>query len=316
MFIKRNTTHLSGVLFLTPVFVALLALCGCVKERTVDEEKTGSPVTFIPVGIEKGEEQEAETKAVTPTTSLDGTGFYVSAVRGTPGSDTERWTNVHFSKSGDSFKGGKYWSTGSDQNYRFFASNASLSYSSSGATVSVTNGTDVVCAYKPDPVYGARNTLQFDHIFARISTVTVAATAPYNISDVSISIVNVKTGGTYNLYSGAGQSSGTGWSALTPSDPSETQLYSYSGTITSGTSHQGSDNDLYVVPGLYQLKAYWVAGVGDYSQTYSSKTSVSNVSIQAGMINSISCSLSGDATSLTFSVSVTPWGVSNRTATF
>lgn len=307
MYLNRLHRALALCLLLLPV------VAGCRKADPA-EELTGSPITFIPRGVEQ-DGSEDQTKAVTPTTSLDGTGFYVSAVNGNPGADVQKWTNVHFSKSGDSFVSSKYWPV-SNQNYRFFASSAPLTYTSSGATISANNTSDIVCAYKSNPVYGARNTLQFEHIFARISTITVAATAPYNVSNISIWIVNPKTGGTYNLYSGAGQTSGTGWSSLTPTSSGETRLYYNTGTIASGASHTGSNNDYYVVPGLYQLKATWTAGVGDYSQTYSTKTSVSNVSIQAGMVNSISCSLSGDATSLTFSVSVTPWGSSNRTATF
>ena len=283
----------------------LPVVAGC-RKADAAEELTGSPITFIPRGAEQdgGEDQ---TKAVTPTTSLDATGFYVSAVNGNPGADVQKWTNVHFSKSGDSFVSSKYWPI-SNQNYRFFASSAPLTYTSSGATISATNTSDIVCAYKSNPVYGARNTLQFDHIFARISTVTVAATAPYNISNVSIWIVNAKTGGTYNLYSGAGQTSGTGWSSLTPSGSSETQLYSNTGTITAGDSSTGVNNDLYIVPGTYQLKATWTASVDDYSQTYTTKTSVSNVFIQGGKVNSISVSLSGDATEITFSIAVADWG--------
>ena len=279
--------------------LALSLLLSCRK----DDEPTGTAeVSFLPRGIAL----EDQTKAAV-TTSLDATGFYASAVTGSAGSDVNAWSNVQFHKSGDDFKGGKYWPQ-SDPSYRFYAANRPLTYGSGGATISASNDLDVVCAYKSNPTYGTRNTLQFDHIFARISTVTVSATAPYNISAITIWIVNPKTGGTYNLYTGSGRIDGTGWSSLTPSSSTQTQLFSNAGTITAGDSSTGVNNDLYIVPGTYQLKATWTASVDDYSQTYTTKTSVSNVFIQGGKVNSISVSLSGDATEITFSIAVADWG--------
>lgn len=299
MYLNRLHRALALCLLLLPV------VAGCRKADTA-EELTGSPITFIPRGAEL-DGSEDQTKAVTPTTSLDGTGFYVSAVNGNPGADVQKWTNVHFSKSGDSFVSSKYWPV-SNQNYRFFASSAPLTYTSSGATISANNTSDIVCAYKSNPVYGARNTLQFEHIFARISTVTVAATAPYNVSNISIWIVNPKTGGTYNLYSGAGQTSGTGWSSLTPSGSSETQLYSNAGTIAAGGSNTGSDNDLYLVPGTYFLRASWTAGIDNYTESFVDKVSSTPVSVVGGKVNAIEAVLDGNATEIRFAVSLSPWG--------
>ena len=281
-------------------------LSSCNKGFSDIEQLTSSEVSFIPKGVSLEDGGLTKTSPAV-TVSLDGTGFYASAVKGSAGSDVQAWTNVHFVKSGSDFKGGKYWPV-SDPSYRFFGANVPLTYSSGGATISASNDVDVVCAYKSNPTYGARNTLQFDHIFARISTVKVTAASPYNISNVTIWIVNPKTGGTYNLYTGNGHNDGTGWSSLTPAGSSQTALYSNAGVISSGSSNTGADNNLFLVPGNYQLKASWTADVDDYSQSYTTRTSIGNVSVQGGKVNSIECSLSGDASHLNFIINVTSWG--------
>ena len=270
-----------------------------------EEVFTKTQVSFIPKGVEDGAATKAEV-----VSSLDATGFYASAVTGTSGSDVAAWTNVQFTKVGDDFVGGKYWPA-SNPSFRFFGSNAPLTYTAGGATVSASNTTDIVCAYKDSPVYGARNTLQFDHIYARVGAVTVSATAPYTVSDVTIYLVDAKTGGTYNLYTGAGHSDGTGWSNLTPSVATDLQIYRNAGSIASGNSGTGTSPDLYVVPGVYELKASWTASVGDYSEGYETMSSTSTVSIQGGKVNTISCSLAGDASEVRFSVGVEAWGSRN-----
>lgn len=288
----------------------ILTLAGC---QAVDVPDAGgqTPVSFVPKGID---EDERATKA-SAVTSLDASGFYASAVTGSEGADAAAWTSVHFSKTGGSFTGNKYWPA-TNPSYRFYASNIPLSYGATGATVTATNETDVICAYKPSPTYAASNTLQFEHIFARISTVTVTATSPYNVSDVTISIVNAKTGGIYNLYTGTGQIDGTGWSSLTPDTETQTPIYTNSGTISAGGSHTGADNDFYLVPGTYWVRATWTATVGDYTQTYSTKNSTGSIFVQGGKVNTISATLSADATQLILGVSVTAWGSAEKTATF
>ena len=298
------------------VVLSLLCATSCNKhaiddETRFEEEMTGTEVSFLPKGIMNEDDIDTKTSVVT---SLDASGFYASAVKGSPGSDIQAWSNVSFTKVGDDFKGGKYWPI-NNPSYRFYAANVPLTYSSGGATVSAENSIDVVCAYKASPTYGARNTLNFEHIYARIGTVNVTATAPYSISNVTIWIVNPKTGGTYNLYTGAGATDATGWSSLTPSSAYNSQIFSRSPAISSGSS-AGVANDFYVVPGTYQLKATWTAGVGDYSQTYTTKTSTTNVTIQRGKVNTINCSLSGDASSITVSVSLMAWQSENIIASF
>lgn len=291
-----------AVLFGMAMFLTLSCQRSSLPAVEPEEVFTETQVSFIPKGVEDGAATKAEV-----VSSLDATGFYASAVTGTPGADVAAWTNVQFTKVGDDFLGGKYWPA-SNPSFRFFGSNVPLTYSATGATVSASNTTDIVCAYKDSPVYGARNTLQFDHIYARVGAVTVSATAPYTVSDVTIYLVDAKTGGTYNLYTGAGQSDGTGWSNLTPSVATDLQIYRNAGSITSGNSGTGTSPDLYVVPGDYELKASWTASVGDYSEDFETMSSTSTVSIQGGKVNIISCSFAGDASEVRFSVGVEAWG--------
>lgn len=294
-----------AVLFGMAMFLTLSCQRSSLPAVEPEEVFTETQVSFIPKGVEDGAATKAEV-----VSSLDATGFYASAVTGTPGADVAAWTNVQFTKIGDDFVGGKYWPA-SNPSFRFFGSNAPLTYTATGATVSASNTTDIVCAYKDSPVYGARNTLQFDHIYARVGAVTVSATAPYTVSDVTIYLVDAKTGGTYNLYTGAGHSDGTGWSNLTPSVATDLQIYRNAGSIVSGNSGTGTSPDLYVVPGEYELKASWTASVGDYSEGYETMSSTSTVSIQGGKVNTISCSLAGDASEVRFSVGVEAWGTRN-----
>ena len=239
----------------------------------------------------------AETKATEATEStLNSSGFYVSCTTGSAGNETNVWNNVAFSKSGSYFVaggGGKWWPD-ANPSYHFYASNAALTFNAGGCTVAATNATDVVCAYMPSPTYKSRNTLQFKHIFARITDVTFSAADGYTISGISVT-VTPKTGGTYNLRTGSGQTDGTGWSSLTTG----------SATAIANSTPGTKSNNLYLVPGRYVLTAFWTATKGDYTKTFSNKTY--EINVVGGKCNVITASLVGDASAIEFSMSVTPW---------
>lgn len=239
-----------------------------------------------------------DTKATEVTdASLGASGIRVSATTGSAGSETSVWNNVVFTKSGSVFKagdGGKWWPS-TDPGYHFSASNAALTFSAAGTTVAATNATDVVCAYMPNPTYKGTNTLEFKHIFARITDVTFSSIDGYTISGISVTITP-KTGGTYNLRTGNGHTDGTGWSSLTTG--SATGI----ANATPGTK----SNDLYLVPGTYTLTASWTATKGNYTKTFSNKTV--DIAVVGGCRNSITASLTGDASEVLFSVSVAAWG--------
>lgn len=240
----------------------------------------------------------ASTRAsVVDVSTLNAAGFNVSCTTGAAGSEVSVWNNAAFHRSGDRFvsgDGGHCWPA-IDLGYHFAASNAALSFSPSGTTVSATNATDVVCAYLPDPTFNAANTLQFKHIFARLCDVTFSALDGYSISGISVTLTP-KTGGTYNLRTGNGRTDGTGWSDMV--EGSAVPI----AAATPGTQA----NDLYLVPGTYTLSASWTASKGAFTRTYSNKTC--EVSLVGGSCNSITASLTGNATEVEYSVGVTAWG--------
>lgn len=276
----------------------------------------------------------ADTKA-TAATSI--TSFRASVTTGTPGSETQAspcWSNVVFTSDGASAptyvaSPSKYWPLANPQ-YHVYAVAASpaaaaataaaatnLTFGAAGTSITLASDVDkdVVCAYLPygttggtTAVYKAKNALSFEHVFGRLSTVKVKAAGGYAVSNVSICLVNAKTGGTYNLRTGAGRHDGTGWSALSPADGSCPVLYTYAGTIAVGGSNTGSDNDLYLVPGTYFLRASWTAGIDNYTESFVDKVSSTPVSVVGGKVNAIEAVLGGNATEIRFAVSLSPWG--------
>lgn len=229
--------------------------------------------------------------------------FHVACTRGV-GSETSVWENTVFVSDGapvPTYRGGRFWPV-NDPGYHFFASNAPLSFGADGTAATVDGSTDVVCAYLPEPAYKMKNSLSFEHIFARVGQVTVTADDSYDISDVSVTIVP-KTSGTYNLRTGAGKKDGTGWSETVASAGPST-IASAESIARGGSSV--SMNDIYLIPGTYELTATWTAKRGEYVETFTGKTA--RVSLVAGEVNKLTTTLSGHAAELEFGVEITPWG--------
>lgn len=287
--------RITALLLLSAALVAGCSKAGEAERVSADEVafRAGGPAFSA----------EVTTKA-TAVTQASLTGFNVAAATGTAGSSDVAVWNGAFTKSGSLFTGGKVWPS-SNPNYHFYASNAALTVGASGATVAATSATDVVCAYLPvgEVGYRSTNTLAFSHVFARLGDVTVLSATGYTLSGVSITIVP-KTGGTYNLFAGAGKSDGTGWSSTT--NGSSTGIAS----ATGGTK----SNDIYLVPGTYELTASWTATKGDYVQTFSGKTKT--VALVGGKVNKISTTLGGSADEIEFSMSVADWGENNVAVSF
>ena len=210
MIYNRLKSVMGGVVRMTLLAVTVASLgTACNKSASVEQ---GAVFTDEVVFSAGGPAMSAEvsTKA-TAVTSLDS--FYAGCTTGSAGSEVSVWNSSTFTGSGSPmvYKGDKWWPT-SDPSYHFYASNAPLSFAAGGTTVAASNATDVICAYMPVPTYKVRNTLSFEHVFARLGQVTVSAPASFAISNVSIKITP-KVSGTYNLRTGAGQTDGTGWSA-------------------------------------------------------------------------------------------------------
>lgn len=305
------------------------------NKSDVPDAFSGDEIAFgISAASEIGLPVGLETKA-TAATALPS--FKASVTTGTPGSETHAspcWENVVFTSDGEltptyMASPKKYWPL-SNPSYHVYAVAATsgtadavaseapdLVFAATGTTITMAAAydKDVTCAYLPYgasgddvAIYKAKNELTFNHIFARLSTVKVTSTGVYAITNVTIKLVNAKTGGVYNLLTGCGETDGTGWSSLVPADGNNPTIYTYAGPIASGAYNTGSDNDLYVVPGDYYVQATWTASVDDYIQTFENVTSNAVISLVGGSVNAVEAGLTGNATEITFSVSLTDWG--------
>ena len=295
------------VLLAVPALLAVMASCNKnepVSGATGDVETPADETGFSPIllGAEgAGLSASVETKA-TAVTSLSS--FYASATTGSAGSESSVWNSVTFTKDGATtdYKGDKWWPN-SNPSYHFYASNAAITFAAAGSTVAATNATDVICAYMASPSYKAKNTLTFEHVFARLGDVEVSAADGYTISGVSIT-VTPKTGGTFNMRTGAGKTDGTGWSSLT------------TGTVTAiaNATPGTKSNDIYLVPGTYTLTASWTATRGGYTEDIAGMTA--DVVLTGGKVNKITTTLGGNAEEVVFGVSINPWGAATTDVEF
>lgn len=229
--------------------------------------------------------------------NLDG-GFYAIAATGAAGSQSNYWGEVvSVTKSGSSYLTGKYWPASDPGLTSFYASNVSPTFAASGPTVTLADcNTDVVCAHAASPTYGVNCPLTFNHVLARVGTITLNTKSGYELSSVTATLKNGVTGGTYNLRTGAWSSLGAG------SDKS-------TGAFSGNTSAQNSDNDIWLIPGTYTISLSYTLTKGDY--VYNAVNKTGSVTILAGNTNNITTTAVGvDATEIVFSVSLTPW--SNR----
>ena len=275
--------------FLALGLVAGLAIVSCQKEAAD---------VNINAQLSKEIVFKANATKATAVTAL--TTFNVLATKGA--TETSQEFNIAFNKVGETttYTGAtpQYWIT-PDPTYHFYASNAAITYAAQASTVVVTdNATDVVCAKALAPTYLSSNTLTFDHIFARIGTITINTQTGYELSDVSAT-VKYATSGTWNLYTDK-------WSAHAAE--AATPVAAFSGN----TAAQTSTNDVYVVPAT----SYTAAGTNQLSVTYTltkgaytiTQTKTANLPLQIGKINNITATVDGgDASEIEFIITVNPW---------
>ena len=294
-------------------FIMLATLASCNKETAAPDNSHDivADKTLIEFKAlnDAGEDfnPSVQTKATAAVTTLSS--FNVTATTGTPGSTTAgtlekaAFSSAAFTGT-SSFTGSKYWPA-TDPSYHFYAANATIAgtdgtASAAGAyTVAATNTTDIVCAYLASPTYGSSNALTFNHIFARVGYCKITESNGYTVSGLTCKITP-KTGGTYNIRTGAGEAAGgyagTGWSNTTTG--AAVTLCSATGSTT--------DNGLYLVPGTYTLTTTFTLSRGDFSKSY---TKTNSVNIQKGKINNITGTINvDDAADMTFTVSVAEWG--------
>lgn len=281
---------------------ALLALAACNKQPVESNVLAQNEIVF-------SFQDDAATRATEVTTS-NLSSMNVSATTGSS-SETAVFTSAAFTKQSNKWKGGKYWPA-TDQSYHFYASNATLTHTTSGNTVSPSNAnTDVVVGYLSAPSYKAENALTLGHIFSQIGTVTVTAPSGYTVTALKVS-VQPKTSGTYNLKSGSWTSRGTAGSATYLVGTSNSGV----SITTAGGNTNGGDKDLWLVPDTYTLTASYVLHIGDYTSSTITKTAT--VSLTQGANNNIACTLpaSDDVEEIVFTVTVTPWDTANKNVDF
>ena len=271
----------------------LLVVAGCNKNDvpSAGSAPDGDSIVFSVEDVAPDASFHTKADVVETLDSFD-----VGCVTGSLGSsETEVWyaTFTSDGKAIPTYFGDKFWPL-SDAGYKFVGSNVAMTHTPSGYTVSATSDTDVVCAVLPDPGYRVKNTLSFHHVFARLGEVEVAAAPGYEVSGVSVTIVPL-TGGTYDVVSGDGKTDGTGWSSLVTGTAVEIAP-SVPGTRV---------NDVFLVPGVYELTATWTATRGDFTKTYVGRRQ--EVRLVGGYVNKLTSTLGGDAVEISVGVSVTPW---------
>lgn len=245
--------------FILSVFLTAFVGCQPVESNVTDSKSEASGRESLKA-IEFSIRDTAVTKGPTPITSLSE--FNVSATTGSTGGEASKLSNVVFKEKSGVFKSDALWPS-SDPGYHFYASNVAMTHNASGQSVTISSiDKDVVCAYLASPIYKVKNDLTFNHILARVGTVTFA-----NLdlcSNVKLSM-KYSGSGTYNLRTGA-------WSSVGSQSTKE---------LTT------ADNDFWIIPGTYDATLTY----NDANGNPQSKTLSQN--FLAGKVNNISAKIDG-----------------------
>ncbi len=308
--------------------IALASLSACNKETPSVAEYAADEIVFTTRA------SAAETRATGITAVGDGqngttalTSFNVIATEGT----SKIWDDGVFTGTyGGNYTGGKVWPSTS-VNWNFAACNAPMTYAASGSTIAVTGNDitqDIVAAYLTGATYKASNALTFDHIFSQIGTVKMKAPDGYTVSNLKVSIQPIYQG-TYNVTAVAGstpEQKAQGWTRQ-----SAAAAVYLVGTADAGVTlpaypdaYTSPDNDLWLLPGQYQLTATYTIRKGDYQATGVEKHA--NITILQGYNNNLglpgvnadepNIPIPDDITDIIFTVTVTPWGTTEIPANF
>lgn len=231
-----------------------------------------SEVPFFEVGV------ETKTAAVTSLTS-----FYVCVSTAGVGKDLQIYNNREFTLIGGEYVSDLFW-PGGGVSWQFDCANVPLDWTVNGYEATVDNSVDLVVARMPYPQMHVKNTLVFEHAFARIDDVVIVAKTGWTLSGVSLYITPVVSG-TYNLKAGAGMYDGTGWTWSAPGDVGSEMNIAPS---TAGTSHP----ELLLVPGTYTVRAGWTATDGVTTVSFSDM--ISEITVVGGKNNVISMTLGNE----------------------
>jgi hypothetical protein len=285
--------------YLAALSAAALTLSGwlsCVRLAPADdpcEEVDSAEVAFV--AEDGGMEGLLPETKVSEVTSLTGTGMYVSAVRGNPGSETAVFTSQPFTWDGNYFTGGQYWPASGNPYTAFYAANNAINFNAGGSYIDVVADKDYVCAYKGNPRYGKVNKLEFHHILARVGTVTVSAVGGYDVEGFEMLVANVMNKGRYNLRTGA-------WTLkehATSVTPNRDGLVMISGaaggiSVNQGFSATGSSNGVWLVPGEYELVFWWTEKRNGFREPKGQKEVF--VTLPAGKVTDIHVDIAGGGT--------------------
>lgn len=287
-----------------------LALMACNKVQT-----DGPEADFSDNQIVFTTRAEAGTRATGVTEVGNGqngtqelTSFNVIASKGTSNQTAYFTDGVFTGTYNTSYKGGKYWPADetTTDTWNFYASNATMTFNPSGATIAVSDcNVDVVAEYKSNASYRQSNNLVFDHILCQLATVTMKAPEGYTVNNLTVTIVPVFNG-VYNMVTNT-------WQVGTPAATATTI---FSANLTEGGQATSSDNDLWLLPGRYQVHASYTLVKGEFSKEY---TKSAYVDLVQGVNNhlrlpgpnhdqpNIPGPDQGDEVEVAFTVEVTPW---------
>ena len=274
--------------WLTAIALGLTALLTVSCEDRVPFDTTDQTLTLRGEKIAFRAARDLTKTTIVDASTLNTTGFYVSATTGEPEHEAEVWTNVQFAKSGDVFTAEKWWPS-TDPSYHFYASNAPLHFTAYGQTITCFNTEDVVCAYLETPDYNTANTLSFEHVLARVGTVTINGPAGYEVSDLNVSF-KPKVYGSMNVRTNH-------W------------MMSSNGDMTSLSLTE--NNDLWTIPGTFSFTIAYTLTKGDYTKSFS-KAGI--VTLQPGKTNNITATLpQGDDVQVSLTAEVTAWDSVDQT---
>lgn len=256
------------------LILAALLSASCAKEKT--NEGPGKEICFVTSGLEV----EVETK-VEEVTMENLESFNVAAITAT-NPDEIAWTAVA-QRSGNRYHTGKYWPL-TNPVYRFYASNYDIAIDSGAPCTIVDRSLDAVCGAMTNPSFNAESTtIVMRHIFSRIGRVSVTSEYGYTLSDVSVKLTSVRTGGKYSLKTFR-------W---------------YDCTSRDNVALQIGDNDILVVPDTAEIEVSYTMTKGDYSHSF---VSTSNVTFMEGKICDLNLNVKSDpAIPVRVIVSLAPW---------
>lgn len=218
--------------------------------------------------------------------------IYVSATTGPAGAEESSWVSEKFVLSGTKYSSPRVWPADADPGYHFYASNLVSSFDPKGMTVNVDCTKDAVVAYLPVSAYHEDNTLVFDHILSRIGEVVVHTDGgAYALSDVSVHLLPVNEG-KYNIRTKE-------WTDLT-STCGPVELSAPAGGVTA--------NDVYLIPGTYEVGANWTVTDADGVRSYHNAFTVV---LQPGMFSRLELTLKGSEAG-----HLSMWALEDGTFTF